>query len=296
MFFGIINGLISASLVGLLFSIAKICFQQLNVIFFSMVVLGGTNLFFLVLLLAQRKGAQILSNGKRYPELYLVGLFAAALNLMENWGLKLSSPTNASILLRGDLFFSLVIGYFLWKEKLRRLEWLGMGIMLAGIAMVLQISLYDLRFGTPGDGLILSSAFLLAVNAEIIKHRLGKVDNTVVAFFNSGICFVSYLIGTVSSGSIWPLPKASVLVWSLVIISIAFQIVQYLTYYHALRQLSTWLVRVFLLATPVVAIISSAWWLHEVINYGQILGMLLLTVGISLICLVERKKVSLFKA
>lgn len=289
---GIINGIVAAALAGVLLSLAKICFSEIDVLFYSIAVMGATHLLFLIILIARKKGRIILTSGKLYPELYLVGFFAAALNLMGNWGLKLSSPSNAAILLRGDLFFSLIIGYLLWKEKISRLEWFGMGTMLVGIGMVLQLSVQGIYFGSNGDILILSSAFLLAVNAEIIKHRLGDVENTVVALFNSGMCFFIYLIGAVFTGKMWPLPKASALVWSLIFVSSVLQFAQYLAYYRCLRQLSTWLVRVIFLITPIVAIVSSAWWLHETIKYGQIWGMFMVAIGIMLVYWVQSNKVS----
>jgi len=228
--------------------------------------------------------------GKRCPELILVGFLAAVLNLMQNWGLKLSSPANVSILLRGDLFFSLIIGYVIWKQKLHRLEWAGMGAMLIGVSLVLQISWREVRIGSGGDILILGSALLLAVNAEIIKHRLGQVEGILVAYFNSGMCFIVFLGGSAWMEELRALPKVNMGIWLLVLISILLQVAQYLVYYRSLRKLTTCLVRVVHLITPIVAIVTSSWWMHEDISLTQIGGMLLVAGGIMLVFRVHAKK------
>lgn len=281
---GIVNGILSAAISGLFLTMAKIAFNEVSVIFFSFIVMAGTNLFFLVYLLARGKGAEIIEEGKSYPELYLVGLLASALNLMGNWGLQLSSPVNAGILMRGDLLFSLLIGYLLWQEKLRSAEWLGMAAMLLGISKVLQISISNIHFGSLGDVLLLGSALLLAVNAEIIKYRLYNVDNMMVAYFNSGVCALFFLAWAIITKDIWPIPRASISTWLLVMGCIWIQVIAYPTYYRSLRDLPTWMARVLCLVTPVVTILSSAWWLKEKITASQIWGMLLVAAGIVLMC------------
>ncbi|MDQ7095321.1 DMT family transporter [Desulfosporosinus sp. PR] len=287
---GMINGILSAAFIGILLSLTKICIVNLPVVFFSMVLFGGTHFIFLVVLLIRHKGGLIWAAGRRYPELYLVGLLASALNLMQNWGLKLSSPANVAILLRGDLFFSLIIGYVIWKQKLCRLEWAGMGAMLVGVSLVLQISWSRVNFGSMGDFLILGGALLLAVNAEIIKHRLGEVEGILVAYYNSGMCFAVFLCGTAWTGAFRALPEVNRETWLLVLTSIFLQVVQYLAYYRSIKGLPTWLVRVVHLFTPVVAIVTSSWWLHETISFVQIGGMLLVGSGIALICRVHAQK------
>lgn len=278
-----INGIVSATLVGVLLSLAKICFSGMSVILFMLIVLGGTHLTLLAILLVRREGRQVLSAGKRYPELYLVGVLGTTLRLLQNWGLDLSSPVNAAILLRGDLLFSLIIGYLLWKQKLHRLEWAGMGTMLVGVTLALQISWQRFRVGSGGNILILGSAFLVAVNAEIIKHRLGQVENMIVAYFNSGMSLILFLSGAAWTGELRALPRAGMLIWVLVFTSILLQVVQYRCYYRSLDELPTWLVRVVHLITPIIAMVTSAWWLHERINMAQILGMLVVAGGITLI-------------
>lgn len=266
---------------------AKIAFNEVSVIFFSFIVMAATNLFFLVYLLLRGKGAAIIRVGKSYRELYLVGLLAAALNLMGNWGLKLSSPANAGILTRGDLLFSMLIGYLLWQEKLWPVEWLGMAAMLVGISKVLKISIVNIHFGSFGDILLLGSALLLAVNAEIIKHRLNKVENIMVAYFNSGVCALFFLAWTITTKDIWPLPRASISTWILIFVCTLIQVIGYPTYYRSLRDLPAWLARALCLVTPIVAILSSAWWLREKITSSQVWGMLLVTAGIIMMCWVQ---------
>ncbi|WP_338826857.1 DMT family transporter [Neomoorella thermoacetica] len=286
---GIANGILSAAISGLFLTLAKITFNKVSVIYFSFVVMATTNLFFLAYLLARGKGAELILEGKSYPELYLVGFLASALNLMENWGLRLSSPVNAGILMRGDLLFSLLIGYLLWQEKLRPAEWLGMGAMLVGISMVLQISISNVRFGSLGDVLLLGSAFLLAVNAEIIKYRLYNVDNIIVAYFNSGVCAIFFFTLAVITKEILPIPRVGMSTWLLLMACIWLQVIAYPTYYCSLRDLPTWLARVLCLVTPIVTILASAVWLREKITSSQIWGIFLVAAGIVLMCWVQQK-------
>ncbi|CAA7603048.1 EamA domain protein [Acididesulfobacillus acetoxydans] len=278
-----INGIVSAILVGVLLSLAKMCFSGMTVLMFLFIVFGGTHFMLLAVLLVRGQGREILSAAKRHPELYLVGIIGTALRLLQNWGLQLSSPANAAILLRGDLFFSLVIGYLLWKEKLRRLEWAGMAIMLLGVSLVLQISWQRFHLGSGGNVLILGSAFLVAVNAEIIKHRLALVENMIVAYFNSGMSLFLLLGWAAWTGGLGSLPRVDLTIWWLVLLSVILQGIQYQCYYRSLDELPIWLVRVVHLITPVIAMFTSAWWLHETINMAQILGMLVVGAGIILV-------------
>lgn len=284
---GIINGITTAILLGLLLTFTKICMNEVSFTFFTLILMGGTNFILLIILLISGKKNVILEVGRRNYELYLVGIFSALLNFMGNWGLALSSPLNAGILQRSDLLFSLLIGYLLWKQKLKKLELLGMLTMIVGIFFVLNINLHDLQAGSIGDVLLLASAFLLAVNAEIIKHRLDRVEDIFIAFFNSGICTLFFLIFTVSSHS-WPNRPISLSIKGLLVICILISVLQFFTYYKSLRELPTWLVRVLCLGIPVVALLSSASLFHQKISLGQIGGMCLLAAGIILIASVQR--------
>lgn len=168
-------------------------------------------------------------------------------------------------------------------------EWLGMAIMLTGISQVLQLSLSNFHFGSPGDILILGSALLVAVNGEIIKHRLHKVENIIVAYFNSGVCALIFLVLALTTKNIWLLPQAGCLTWLLILACIFIQVILYLTYYRSLHDLPTWLARVLCLVTPIAAILSSAWWLKEKVTLGQVWGMLLVAAGIIILCRVQQK-------
>lgn len=286
---GTLNGLIFAVMAGVAFTLTKMLLSYISAVKLALVIFALTNLGLLVILSVQGKLTQTVLAGKR-PLIYLIGLMAGILNLLFYFGLDTVNPTTAAILTRSDLLFSLILGVVLHHQRLRSRELVGMVVMVFGMLMVLNISLTGFGLKAFGALCLLGNSFLVAVNAELIKTYCRDLDNMVIAFYNSGLQALFYVGWLAVMGGSWNGPKWPGFVILLLGILVLLQILQYYTYYQAIRNLPIWKVRVLTLFIPVTSTLTGVWWLKEQIMFQQILGVVLVVAGLVIINLTQRVK------
>ncbi|MDA8228311.1 MAG: DMT family transporter [Desulfitobacterium hafniense] len=285
---GTINGLISALLVGVTLTISKVILGQINVVLFTFLIFSVTFAGLFTISVFQGKFAYLLKLAKEKPLLYLVGFIGALLTLMVFYGLQLSSPGEVAILTRSDLIFSLLLGVIIWHYRLKVSDWLGLVVMLYGIFLVLDVPLSTLKIGSPGSFWLILSSFLGAVNAEIIKIAFREIDGISIAIFNSGVQTVVYFIVLIyldGSSAFHEFATLDPFLIFLLFLSVISQMLQYITYYRAIKDIPVWVIRVISLLTPVVSTLTSVWWLNQVLKLSQLIGMLIVGVGVLIITL-----------
>lgn len=249
----------------------------------TFLIYGFTHLSLLIIILAQGRLSHLLKLTVQRPLLHLVGGIGAALTLMLYWGIQLTGPTEAAVVSRSDLMFSLILGVVIWHYHLHFRDFAGLAVMLVGIFLVLDLSWTGFHVGSTGDLWLFFSAFLVAVNAEIIKISFRDLDGIVIAFFNSGVQAVIYLLLVVLMGNTQALYTLNSFAWSLIGVSVVMQVIQYLSYYVGIRELPVWKIRVLGLVSPVMTMVTSVWWLQTGLKWTQIIGVIIVGAGVAII-------------
>lgn len=250
-------------------------------------VILSANLSFLLYITLAGKARRIRDALRLWPYLLIMGVLSGILNLSSLVGVRLTTAANAGILMRCDIFFSAALGWILLRERVTVLELIGSVLMIMGALAVSGMSLSGFRFSSIGDFYLLLTAFLLAVNAFVIKYRLSDLGNAVIAFYNSGIAALCFLMAGIGKNILGQLTLVSVSNAAgfgfLACMFINF--VEYLLYYHALEHLPVWFVRVACLAAPMVTTLMGVTIFGEDIHLRQGLGIGGVIVGAALILL-----------
>lgn len=239
--------------------------------------------FFLFLMLGPGREREIRKVKARILPLICIGGMGFLYNLCKFMGLKFTTAINAGILLRADIMFSIILSsIFLKKEKCLFWDYIGIALMLVGAIVAMGISsLSKLQLRPRGDLFILGSAFVISVNALVIKKLLtGGMKRRTIAMFNTLInasLFAVFLLilGQLKSINFFIVhAKHS----SLVMFTGIGLALNFILYYTSLYHIPLWLVRVFMLFVPVFTPFISHLILSEKITSGQLWGIVL-TVG-----------------
>ncbi|NQU39845.1 MAG: DMT family transporter [Lentisphaerae bacterium] len=236
-------------------------------------------------------GAQLAVRGtfrrERLPDrqtlgrLLLIGLIGFLLNAAVLLAVRMTSVTNVATLARTDVLFSLLLAAFIFREKVDRSAWWTTPLMLAGIYLLTGIVTRPFGMGNGGDALVLLSAFLVALNAYIIRHTAQRVDPTLIGFVNtatnSALFVVAALLVPPHSAGMLALGVAFAHPVALELGCIA--AIFFASYYIALRALPVWRVRLLMLMIPVVAALAGTFWLDENITAIEAMGMALICAG-----------------
>jgi drug/metabolite transporter (DMT)-like permease len=164
--------------------------------------------------------------------------------------------------------------------------------MLLGLALVTEIQNFDLGGHLVGDLMAVCAAFGLAANAFVIRHIMRVMDEEAVALYNHGISTLGFVaVGVIGggfsrTGDLLGEPTALSLVILLgVIAAVALPL-----YYAALRRMSVWRLRTFMLSVPVITV-SIEWPLWGAGPSGlQWLGGLIVLSGLAALIYVESRQ------
>lgn len=222
-----------------------------------------------------------LPNGRALGMMLLIGVIGLALNAAALVAICSTSVANVSTLARTDVLFSLLLATFLFRERIHWSAWLATPVMLAGICLMTGVLSVGFGGGSVGDALVLLSAFLVAVNAFIIRHTATYADPSLIGFVNTTINALGFLVVLTFRApreEALPLLRAAFLYAPALALG-GLAAIFFASYYVALRALPVWKVRLLMLLIPVVAGIAGCVWLNEVITTGQALGMMLICGG-----------------
>lgn len=218
-----------------------------------------------------------------------VGLISMLINILWLKGLQLTTATNASLLGKTDVAFSLLIAVAILREEITFRKLLYILLMAIGIFFVIEVNFNSLYKVNVGDLLVVLSAFLLAFNAFLVKRLMkDSADPFEVATINCLTNVIFFTIGWCFSSSHTITYESSQLTYIILAGFACFLF--FCGYYPSLKIFPLWLVRALSLLTPILTVIGDLIVFKQTFTALQIVGSLLVFIGIVALILAERKK------
>lgn len=179
-----------------------------------------------------------------------IGILVAASTVINYAAVSFIDPGTASLLGKTSVLFSLLLGLFWLRERLKPIEVLGALLALIG-AFIIGFQPGDyLRFGSL---MVLISTFLYALHTAIVKRHGERIDFGDFFLFRIGsIAFFLFLFAVARGQLVWPTPIA----WVLVIVAGTVDVViSRSLFYLSLRRMRMSIHTVILTLSPVVTIV-----------------------------------------
>lgn len=209
----------------------------------------------------------------------LGGLAFASNIFIWNTAINLTTIANATFL---DNTAPLWVGLGAWLifgERLRPRYWLGLGLALAGAAVLTGLDGFDGSQASLGDVMAFGGAILYAAYLLITQKVRAQMDNLTYLWLFSGVAGVALLVLSIALGSpLLGLPLRSYA--AMIAIALVSQVTGWLLINYAFGHLRASLVSVALLGQPLIATLLAAPLLGEVPGPLQVLGGLVTLAGI----------------
>ncbi|MBQ1679249.1 MAG: DMT family transporter [Oscillospiraceae bacterium] len=248
-------------------------------------------LVFLTLqLLADGSFRRLFRQGRAVLLLVLIGVFGFLLDLFANLGYAGGSLSTGTALLKTDVLMVNLVTVAVLHKKLYATDWLGTGVMLLGVLLVLGVDFRGMRF-TPTDLFFLASAACVTANAFLIKRAQGKyrAETDVISYYNNFTVLVLFAVFTLARGDLRGLqPEKLPGFWWLAALGGLAQTLIYFFYYRNLRTHEVWVVKLWLLLMPVVSCFIGAVFLHERLTAMKLIGIAVVLLGAGVILLRAR--------
>jgi drug/metabolite transporter (DMT)-like permease len=210
-----------------------------------------------------------------------VGVLVGGATVLNYTAIQYIDPGTASMLAQTATLFSLVFSLYWLREKLSGKELVGAVVAIAG---VFTISFQAGEYLRLGSLFVLSSAFMYALHAAIVKRYGGDIDFANFFFFRvASTSLILLLIATARGQFEWPSTEG----WLLVLLAGTVDVVfSRMLYYLALRRLRMSIHAVLLTLSPVVTILWSfllfaSWPSTQALigGFGVISGVAIVTLG-----------------
>lgn len=223
--------------------------------------------------------------------LAVCGVFGVAANqLMFFYGLNLTTPINASLIMTGNPVLVLLAAAWLVGERITKRKVTGIALGLTGaIALILherEVSLQADHF--VGDLFIFLNAASYAVYLVLVKPLMGKYRPlTVIKWV---FLFGFLIVGPVGIGQFTRVDWSGFSggVWaSFVFVVVGTTFLAYLLNVFALRRLNPSVVSIYIYLQPLVAAMVALIWGHDKLTLHKAVAAALIFVGV---WLVSRKK------
>ena len=283
--------ILAAALTGLVHSLSKPLLSyvgptgtEINPITLAAVIYLINGLFFTSV---KKNDVPIKKIGKRNLMLIaIIGIAEVAGIITYFFGLKESTAVNASILTNGEIIFSIMIALMIFKERLKKKEYIPYSMIITGIILIpigyelfhAQLNLTDLIFG---NLLILLSGVFYATDINLCKYVTDKVDpkriTQIVSFVGAGFAFFLLVVFQIPIKiNISQLPSIAILgIFGTGVATFFFLI--------ALRLIGT--VRTILLYSTnfVFGVVFAMVFLHESVATSNLISIGLTSIGIYLL-------------
>jgi drug/metabolite transporter (DMT)-like permease len=203
-------------------------------------------------------------------------------------GVARTSVANSSLLLAASPVLITIIGVGLYRvsgagERVTAMHWAGTLLSLAGIYLVVRSGGKTAGQSLAGDVMMGGAVVcwsIYTVAARPMMERHSPVGVTALSMAIGTLVYVPFALGAMLRVD-WA--AVSVRTWLALGYSAGLSIcVAYVIWYVAIRELGSARTAVYSNLMPIVAMITAAFWLHEPVGPGKMLGAGLVLAGVAL--------------
>ena len=209
------------------------------------------------------------------PFLYFIG---------ENYGVKLSSPAIASMVIATIPVFAPVFGYFIFKEKLSPLNIFGIFISFAGISLMLVNRDLSLNADPVGVLFLLFAVFSAVIYSVFLKRLSATYSALVIISYQNLIGVILFMpFFLYFDINEFLLVRPSVKVWtSLLQLSFFASSLAFIFFTMGVKKLGISRSNVFGNLIPVFTAVFSYIFISESFTFNKVSGMIVVISGVLL--------------
>jgi len=242
-----------------------------------------------LILLARNRELKIIFSKKNLKELLMIGFFGTLMTyLLFFSGAKLTSGINTAILLQSEPIYSLLLGYFILKEKITSKQILSTLLIIVGVIIVIYNGAISFNIG---DLLILLTPLFYQLSHVIAKKTIKRIGTVAVQggrYLYGGLMLliISSLLGMNQFNILTDFQNLS----TLFMLGIIVAGIGTLSFYEAIKRINLSKATAMIAPYSVISVILAWFVLKETPTVYQIIGLVLILVGIFSLAKIRSEK------
>jgi len=232
-----------------------------------------------LVILIRNRNLKLIIDRKNIKNILLIGLFGTTITyLLFFFGAQLTSGINTAILMQSEPIYAIFLGYLILKEKISPKQILSTFLIILGIIAVIYNGSFSFNLG---DFLILITPLFYQISHVIAKRTMKKIGTYAVQagryLFAGLTLFLISSLFNMNQFSILtnPLNLTTILILGFIVAGIGT-----LAYYEGIRRINLSKAQAILAPYSVVSVILAWFILKEVPTVYQIVGLVIILIGI----------------
>ncbi len=225
-------------------------------------------------------------DGTLVPGLVSGSLFAAEFACLYI-GLQYTSASRLTLFLYTAPFWvALLLPWWVRAERLRPLQWLGLGLAFVALVATVRDSLLapQLPLQWLGDALALAAGLAWGLPTLTSRARaLARASAEKVLLYQVGVSAVALPLLSLALGETWWRPLSGFALGSLLLQTVVGAFASYLAWMWMLRHYPATRISAFVFLTPLFALLFGAGWLGEAVTPSLLLALAAVALGIALV-------------
>jgi drug/metabolite transporter (DMT)-like permease len=275
---------LSSITVGIAFVATKLVLQELNQLSTIVYSLAFSFIGSVIIVSFIVKRSWITQAREHWKHMALLAAISTTAPIVLTYSIDTIGPSLTSFLTRFTVFFTVLIGFFFFKERFNKIEAIGMAIAVFGAFMI--------TYTTEGAALISSVMVILvcvlfAVMQLIVKTHTSKMDYYVINHIRIVSNFFILLVIAFSTASL-QMPSINSLVLC-AIIGIGNGIIGFALFFKALKMADMSKVNIIRVSDPFLTVFFSFILLSTIPTMQQLLGGVVIAIGIFILIVARHK-------
>lgn len=231
------------------------------------------------------KGKKIRIHKEDRFHIVITGLLGITLYfIFENIGVKYTTTANVALILATIPVFTLLIENKRNSVRTPMKQFIGIVMSIVGIGMIILVKdriTFSLE-GSFGDLMIMLASLSWVGYTYFLGHLKGEYDGLELTFYNTFIGTVFLMPALIFTG-VQPLSSSAL--FHLLYLAVVCSGIAFAMYLYSLKTLGPVIVNTYINIQPVVTVIISIFILKEKLYPVQILGSVLIIIGVYIVSL-----------
>lgn len=214
--------------------------------------------------------------------LFIAGVFLAGDIALWNLSFSYTSVANANLLTNLTPFTVIPISYFLFKERIPKYFLVGAVVTFLGVFILINGKAIPSTSNYFGDFLAFCASFFYA-GFLLISYRLReRIESSVIMFISGFGSATALLIFSILIEG-FQVPHGVEQLWPLLGLTVCLQVVGHNLLAHCQGKISVNLSSIICLSQPAIATIYSFIIFAETISIAEIMGIIIVIVGVYIV-------------
>ncbi len=201
---------------------------------------------------------------------------------LENVGVKYSTASDAALIVSSYPAITMLLETLFFRKKFPAISYIGVGLAIAGVYMIVSIGhSSEATERLFGDILLVLAGVVWAFYNFITSTVVSTYSMTTITFYQTMAGAIGFLPLIFFEADHWTIPTTDSLI-AVIYLGVFCSLLAFYSYAYGLRQVPSSSAVILMNLVPVFGVLFSVVILNEVINFKQIMGGLVIIIGVML--------------